>query len=139
MIALLQTPLAGEPPYIALASFLGLTVLLIAADLWTGFRGRRRLHVACALTTVLSFAIAVFFAEQVGQHWKFDPPIYLYIHLSAAYTATALALMTVMSGTLHFFRKMGRTWHKRLALLFVVFVLLSTGTALLMFQYGHRL
>ena len=137
MIAFLQTAPAGEPPYLALTVFLCLTVVLIVADLWTGFRGNRRAHVPCALITVVCFALAIFNAEKVGGYWRFEA-LYLKIHLAAAYAGTALALLTVVTGVLHFFNKMGRVWHKRIALLFVVFVFLSTATALLMFQHGVR-
>jgi len=142
MIAILQAatavPPAGEPPYLFLGIFLAITVVLIAIDLWTGFRGNRRLHVPFALATVVSFLCAVYFAETVGGYWRFDPT-YLWIHLVFAWAGTLLAVLTVLTGVLHLKNRMGRLWHKRMALLFVVLVLLATGTAFLMFQHGERL
>ncbi len=138
MISLLQSPPAGEPPYILLATFLGLTVLLIVADLVTALQGRRRLHVSLALVTMVCFAIAILFAEEVGTYWTFEP-LYLQVHLVCAYAGTALAILTLLSGARVFFLKGGLVWHKRIAFLFVGFVLLATGTALLMFQHGERL
>ena len=142
MIAELQAASAatptGEPPYLLLALFLGLTVVLILVDLWTGFRGNRRAHVPSAMATVASFLAAIYFAETVGGYWRFDPT-YLRIHLVAAWSGTGLALLTVGTGVLHLKNRIGRLWHKRFALLFVLFVLLATGTAFLMFQHGERL
>lgn len=129
---------AGEPPYLYLGLFLGLTVLLIGIDLWTGFRGNRRVHVPFAVATVVCFGIAVWFAERVGSYWHFEST-YLGIHLTAAWSGTVLALLTVLTGILHLKGRIARLWHKRMALLFVAFALIATGTAFLMFQHGERL
>jgi len=129
---------AGEPPYLFLALFLGLTVVLIGIDLWTGLRGNRRGHVPFAVSTVVCFGIAVYFAERVGTYWHFDAT-YLGIHLAAAWSGTTLALLTVLTGFLHLKGRIGRVWHKRMALLFVALALVATGTAFLMFQHGERL
>lgn len=139
MIAVLQATPAGEPPYGWLALFLGLTVVLVVADLWTGLRGHRRVHVPCALATLVCFVIAVRYADAVGRYWEFET-LYKRIHLwGAAYPGTALALLTALTGGLHAWGKIGRTWHRRGALLFVLFLVLSVVSALLMFLHGQRL
>ena len=139
MIAFLQTPPAGEPPYGWLALFLGLTVVLVLLDFWTGLRGHRRIHVPCALATLVCFVIAVRHADAVGRYWEFET-LYKKIHLwGAAYPGTALAFLTALSGGLHLFGRIGRIWHRRCALLFVLFLLLAVGTAILMFLHGQPL
>ena len=127
----------GEAPYFWMIAFLGITVVFLALDLITAFKGKRRAHITLALITVPLFLAAVYFADSVGHWWNIEEP-YLTVHLSFAITAFFMAFIVVGTGAMHTFKKLPLAVHRTLAFIFVGLVLVATGTGILMFSHAQE-
>lgn len=81
--------------------FLALTLVLLAAVVWTGLRARRRLHVPCVAATLVALATTIYFAEKVGEHYDLaSAGLITPVHLWLAKLTTLAYLAPLATGAL---------------------------------------
>jgi uncharacterized membrane protein (DUF2068 family) len=108
--------------------FLVLTLVLLAAVVWTGFREQRKLHLACVATTLAVLGITIYFAEQMGAHYDLaGAGLITPVHLWLAKGTTLAYLAPLATGVLTIRDSRWRTRHRVCA--FVVLGL-TVATAL---------
>jgi drug/metabolite transporter (DMT)-like permease len=111
------------------------TVLLLLASLFTGWMGRRRLHLWLGPLTLVSLAIAIVLTEELMRRYVF-PPGALATHLVFAKAGGLLALPVIVTGIWLWRDERGRKWHRAAVLIWLAAVLMATGTGLWMFNQG---
>lgn len=126
---------AGTPPWTGFYIALAITVVLLVATLFTGFRRRRRAHVPLAVSTVLALLAAIYFAETIGSFWNF-PKWPLRIHLSFAWAGTILLLPVIVSGVLALRREGPAPGHKKIVFAFLAAVGCAICTGIWIFLVG---
>ena len=107
----------------------GLTVALIVATLWAGLTHRRRVHYSLAVSTVLALTATVVVTEQLVRARDF-PREELDFHKLLAKTAAALVLPVIATGLTLVRRPKWRRVHLLCVVLFLVMVLVATGTGI---------
>ncbi len=122
-------------PSVGFPFFLTLTVVLLALDVWTGLRRRRRLHLALVATTLASLALAIVFAERLGELYDLEAAGRIYpFHLAIAKLATAAYLLPIATGVRLLVAQAGtalarkRRLHLRAALFTIALTLLTALT-----------
>jgi hypothetical protein len=111
------------------------TVLLMLGALCTGWKRRRRLHLVLGPLTIVSLAIAVVLTEELMQQYTF-PAAEKSFHLIFAKAGGLLAVPVVLTGLWLWRSERARVWHRLAVLVWVVSVLVATGTGLWMFSLG---
>jgi glucan phosphoethanolaminetransferase (alkaline phosphatase superfamily) len=111
---------------------LAATLLLLVVSLWSGLRGRRRLHLVTGPLTMVALTAAVLFTEELVRRYRFAPAD-LEFHLYFAKTAAGLAVAVVVTGIWLFRRPAARAWHRLAVFLFVVVAVTATGTGIWLF------
>jgi hypothetical protein len=118
------------PPTALFWLSLGVTVLLIVATMWTGWRGPRRLHLVVGPLTMGALAITIVLTEQLMAHYTF-PDDTKAIHLPCAKAGGLLALPVILTGVW-----LWRSPHKLAVYVWLLSVLVATCTGLWMFAHG---
>ncbi len=111
----------------------GTTVALLATSLWTGWTGRRRLHLRLAPTALVVLAVTIVLTERLASVRHF-PPQEMEIHLWFAKIGAALALPVLVTGLVLIRRPGWRRAHRVCVLLFLTGVLVATGTGIWVFS-----
>lgn len=120
-------------PQTGFLAFLLLTVALLCAVLWTGFKHKLPLHLVLVATTVASLGTAIYYAKQLGEIYDLEAAgVITPIHLTLAKVTTALYLLPVVTGVATLRNRGVRAIHRRAALFVVAMTLLSTATGALM-------
>ena len=119
------------PFWIALVA----TVVLLVAALCTGLLRKRKLHLWLGPMTILSLAIAIVLTEELMGHYDF-PAEELAFHLIFAKAGGLLALPVVITGIWLWRAPRARLWHRIAVIVWIVGVLIATGTGLWMFSHG---
>jgi hypothetical protein len=115
------------------ASFLLLTVALLALAVVTGFAARRRWHIGFVVSTLLSLAVTVWYALRLGELYDLESAgIITPIHLTLAKVTTLSYLLPIATGLRTLRSPAVRPWHRRLALLAVGLTVASLVTGSLM-------
>ncbi len=134
-ISILPAAVPSPAPTTELFVFLGCTLVCAALALVTGILAKRKVHLGAAALTVLSLALAIYFAEQVGRSWSF-PEWPLRIHLVFAYLGTGLAVLVAITGVLRLSRKRSWVWHGKAVRAFLTVVVFALGTGAWIFVVG---
>ena len=113
--------------------FLPLTLAGLCAAVFTGKRGKRRLHLILAPSTLGLLAVTIFLAEQMGRVRIF-PEDELRIHLWFAQSAAVLALPVIFTGIMLVRRPGWRRVHFVCVLLFLAVAVTATCTGVWAFS-----
>lgn len=123
------------PPAFLFWSSLAATVGLMVATLVTGLRRRRRPHLWLGPLTMVSLAVTIVLTEQLMARYDFPAEVRA-IHLPCAKAGGLLALPVVLTGLWLWRRPSARRWHQVAVVVWLVSVLVATGTGLWMFSHG---
>jgi hypothetical protein len=107
-------------------------VMLLAATLWSGRVGRRRVHYSLASATLVTLLGAIVQAEFYGRDFTFEP-LRLRIHLTCAISALIAVPWVIATGWRLRTRPTARPAHRRAVGCFVVLTGLAILTAGWMF------
>jgi hypothetical protein len=110
-----------------------LTAAMLAVAMHSGYRGRRRRHLAAAPVALLCLAGAILLAEQMARARLF-PPEPMRIHLVFAKLGVLLVVPVVVTGLLLWRAPRWRRWHRLAVFLFLAGVLAATGTGIWVFS-----
>ena len=113
--------------------FLVLTVGLLALVVLTGLKAKRKRHLTLVLFTVVSLAITIYWAEQLGEEYDLETagvitPIHLWM---AKFTVTAY-LLPVVTGLMTIKNPKRRKLHGKVAFLVLAMTLATFATGLWM-------
>ena len=111
------------------------TVLLIVMALIAGMQGKRKIHLWLGPLAIVSLAIAIVLTENLMRNYTF-PAEELAFHLVFAKAGGLLALPVVVTGIWLFRSERARSWHRIAVWVWLVSVLIATGTGLWMFDLG---
>lgn len=111
------------------------TVGLIGSALFTGWTRRRALHLWLGPLAMVALAITIVLTEELMRRYQF-PERALTIHLYFAKAGGLLALPVVATGLWLWRSGRARKWHRLCVFVWLVTVLLATGTGLWMFGQG---
>ena len=82
-------------------AFLALTLVLLAAVVWTGLRARRRVHLPCVAATLAALGATIWYAEQMGELYDLESAgLITPVHLWLAKGTTLLYLAPLVTGIL---------------------------------------
>lgn len=123
------------PPALPFWIALLVTVALIASALWTGWRGRRAVHLWLGPLTMVSLVVTVVLTEQLASRYEFPPDV-LRTHLVFAKAGGLLALPVIVTGVWLWRSERARRWHRIAVFVWIASVLVATGTGLWMFTHG---
>lgn len=108
-----------------------LTVLLLGGTLITGLEALRKRHLTLVALTVLSLALTIYWAEQLGRLYDLDAAGRIKpVHLALAKIATLSYLLPIGTGLATLKRPATRRLHRKAAFLAVGLTLaaFATGT-----------
>jgi hypothetical protein len=111
------------------------TVGLLIGALWSAWVRRRRLHLVLGPCTIVALAVAILLTEQLMRQYEF-PAEALQFHLYFAKAGGLLALPVAVTGVWLWRSESGRWWHRIAVIVWLVAVLLATGTGLWLFGQG---
>lgn len=111
------------------------TVLLLVVALFTGWTHRRKAHLWFGPLVMVSLVVTVVLTEELVRSYQFPEDV-LRTHLWFAKAGGALALPVIVTGVWLWRRPQARVWHRIAVLVWLVSVLLATGTGLWMFSQG---
>lgn len=121
-------------------AFLGLTLVLLAAVVWTGLRARRRVHLPCVAATLAALGITIFYAEQMGEHYDLaSAGLITPIHLWLAKLTTLLYLAPLVSGVLTIRDARWRPRHRVVAFVVLALTVATAVTGTWMLLAAERL
>ena len=118
-------------PVVFWVAFL-LTVVLLVTALITGLRGCRRLHLCIGPSVMVALTVTIVLTEQLASRYEF-PAEALGIHLWFAKSAALMALPVIATGIWLWRKPAARRWHRNCVLIWLLTVLLATGTGFWMF------
>ena len=105
---------------------LGLTVVLIALTLQSGIGGRRRAHLARALTTVGLLAVTVVFAFLMAEYERLFVPEKMRVHRMFSMTVAFVVPAVALTGAM-LWKRPGWRWPHKICI--GVFLLAALGAA----------
>jgi len=111
--------------------FLLLTVALLGADVFTGLKSRLRAHLVFVTLTVVSLALAIYYAEQLGKLYDLDAAGAIKdVHLTLAKLATGSYLLPIATGIATYRNRARRKLHFKMAMIALVLTVSAavTGT-----------
>ncbi len=111
------------------------TVVLMVAALATGWTRRRKLHLWLGPLTMVALTITIVLTEELMRRYEF-PADTMRTHLWFAKAGGLLALPVIVTGVWLWRRPSARVWHRIAVLVWLVSVLVATGTGLWMFRQG---
>ena len=127
-------------PTVGFLTFLGLTVVLLVFVTWTGLAGRRALHIPLVITTVVSLAVAIVYAKQLGTLYDIESAgVITPVHLTLAKITTAAYLAPVVTGVALLRGREVRRWHRWVAFTVLGMTLITTVTGAWMILASERL
>jgi hypothetical protein len=123
------------PPTMPFWLALALTVALLLATLWTGWRRRRAVHLVLGPLTMASLVVTIVLTEQLVARYDF-PAAVKAVHLPCAKAGGLLAVPVVLTGIWLWRSERARRWHRACVWVWLASVLVATGTGLWMFAHG---
>ena len=123
--------------------FLGLlvlTVALLVAVAWTGFKAKRRWHLRLVALSVVSLILSIWAALRVGPYYDLDSAgIITPIHMAAARIATVSYLLPVVTGLRTLKNPANRPLHRKVAFLVIGLTVLAAITGAVMLLMADRI
>ncbi len=124
---------------IGFIGFLVLTVALLVAVAWTGFKAKRKIHLPLVALTVASLAMAIRYALLVGPHYDLDSAgVITPIHMTIARVTTAAYLLPVITGVRTLKNPSCRPLHRKAAFLVIGLTVLAAITGVAMLSMADR-
>jgi len=108
------------------------TVAALAGAVWQARQRKPRAHVAGIAVSAVLLVVTILLAEAMGKRYDFVAWVYR-IHMSAAYTTTAVLVLALGSGALHWTGKLSRKAHFFVAAAWGATLVAALGTGLWMF------
>lgn len=122
------------------ALFLALTLVLLAAVVWTGLRARRRVHIPCVAATLAALGVTIFFAEQMGEHYDLCAAgLITPVHLWLAKVTTLAYLAPLVTGVLTIRDARWRRRHRVCAFVVLAMTVATAATGTWMVLAAERL
>jgi hypothetical protein len=113
--------------------FFVLTVAALGAAVFTGFKARRRWHIASVVGVVAMLGATIYFALEVGKIYDLESAgVITPIHLTLAKITTAAYLLPIIAGLRTIYRPASRALHRRLAYVALTMTVLSAITGAVM-------
>jgi hypothetical protein len=114
-------------PGIGLIVFLLVTVGLLAGAVVTGLQARRRLHLPVVAAALVSLAVTIYFAEQLGRHYDLETAGWVTsVHMALAKTTTFAFLLPVITGVRALKHATARPLHRKLVIVVLSLVALTS-------------
>lgn len=127
-------------PLVGFFGFLALTVVLLVAVCWSGFAGRRALHVPLVVVTVVSLGASIYYAKELGRYYDLETAgLITPVHLTIAKITTALYLVPIATGIATLAGKDVKRFHRFAALSVVLLTLITTATGAWMLAASDRI
>jgi hypothetical protein len=121
-------------------AFLALTLVLLAAVVWSGTRARRRVHLPCVAATLASLALTIVFAERMGDHYDLAAAGAITpVHLALAKLTTLAYLAPLVTGVLTLRNPAWRPRHRVVAWTVLVLTVATAVTGTWMLLAAERL
>lgn len=111
------------------------TVVLLVSALFTGWSGRRRLHLWLGPLTMVCLTVTIVLTEELVSCYEFPKDV-LATHLVFAKAGGLLALPVIVTGVWLWRSERARKWHRACVLVWLASVAAATGTGLWMFEHG---
>jgi hypothetical protein len=116
-------------PQIGFPTFLVVTVLLLAAVVVTGLKGRLRPHLVLVALALASLGTTIFFAERLGRYYDLEAAgAIMPIHLTLAKITTLGYLLPLVTGVLTLRDRGWKKRHLACALVILAMTVLTTVT-----------
>lgn len=113
--------------------FLLVTVAILGLVVVTGLRARRRVHVPAVACLVMSLGAAIYFAEQLGEHYDVHSAGWITpVHLTLAKITTIGYLVPIATGLRTLRHPATRKLHGRVAFTIVVLTVVTAVTGVTM-------
>ena len=122
-------------PDLGFPLFLGLTVAILALVVWTGVKGRVRLHLPLVGSALASLGVTIWFAERLGERYDLEGAgLITPVHLTVAKVTTLAYLLPIATGLRTLRDRRHKRLHFRAAMLVLGMTLLTavTGTWMLL-------
>ena len=120
--------------------FLALTLVLLAAVVWSGLRARRRLHLPCVAATLAALGTTIYYAERMGAHYDLAAAgLITPVHLWLAKLTTLAYLAPLTTGALTIRSATWRPRHRRCALVVLALTVATAITGTWMLLAAERL
>ena len=120
-------------PLIGFATFLGLTVVLLACVTATGLLAKRKIHLVLVAMTLVSLVAAIIFAERLGRLYDLEAAGAIKpIHLFLAKFTTLAYLLPIITGLKTIKNPTWRPWHRRCAFLILALTVVTAVTGVWM-------
>lgn len=88
-------------PGVSFLTFLVVTLTLLGAVVWTGFRERRPLHLTFVVSAIASLGVTIYFAEKLGRLYDLEAAGWIYpLHLAIAKVCAVAYVIPVVTGIL---------------------------------------
>lgn len=121
-------------------AFLALTLVLLAAVVWTGLGAQRRIHLPCVAATLAALGTTIFFAEQMGDHYDLASAGWITpVHLWLAKATTLLYLAPLATGILTIRDARWRPRHRVAAFTVLALTVATAATGTWMLLAAERL
>jgi hypothetical protein len=122
------------------AGFLALTLVLLAAVVWSGLRARRRVHLPCVAATLVALGVTIYFAEKMGEHYDLATAgLVTPVHLWLAKLTTLAYLAPLATGVLTLRDPRWRPRHRRCAFVVLGLTVATAVTGTWMVLASERL
>jgi hypothetical protein len=122
-------------PTVGFPLFLGATVVLLGAVVWTGLTARVAIHIPLVALTLVSLALAIYFALGLGRLYDLKAAGAITpTHMVIARIATASYLLPIVTGVMTLRSRKHRRLHFWMAMLVIVLTVVTaiTGTWMLL-------
>lgn len=124
---------------IGFVGFLVLTVALLVAVAWTGFKAKRRIHIPLVFVAVASLAMAIRYALLVGPYYDLESAgIITPIHMLIARLAAVAYALPVLTGMRALKSPGIRPLHRKVAFLVITLTVLAAATGAAMLLMADR-
>ena len=121
-------------------AFLALTLLLLAAVVWTGLRARRRLHLSFVASTLAALGVTIYLAVKMGEHYDLESAgLITPVHLWLAKLTTLAYLAPLATGALTIRDTTWRTRHRLCAFVVLTMTVATAVTGTWMLLAAERL
>ena len=126
-------------PGVGFVVFLFVTLCFLGAVVVTGLTARRKLHLRLVVGAFISLAIAIYYAERLGESYDVDSAgMITPIHLTLAKVTVFAYLLPVLSGWRTIKNAANRPLHGKIAYTVLALTVLTAATGVLMILLADK-
>ncbi|MFO0982964.1 MAG: hypothetical protein U1E76_14750 [Planctomycetota bacterium] len=107
------------------------TLASLAALVTTGLMGERKMHLTVFFPTAFFLLAAIYFAERLGQVYRFSPTV-LAVHLPIAVSTVVMLVPTIVTGAMRWRNPARVRAHRYCVIAFLTLAILALGTGILL-------